>query len=395
MVHEIENNADSQDSKLIDTFKGFCMNVNNMIGSGIFSTPGLIWYLTGSGGMTLLLYVVGSLFSFAGSLIYVELGSKMPESGGEQRYLENSFPNPDKVVGYIFSFCTITGAIITDAIIASEYIIYARSNDTTTLNPEGYVASFLFWETLTLLVISIIGLTEITKNPGKLTWNALFAGTKGIDDFGNYCSSMLQVLFAYEGWNNLNYSLSEMNDVSRRLKYSNLLSVFLLHVYFALDHDEAHRGTYKEIMSATLGDVIDFRRGISALVALSSIGAASSLVWGGSRIIASAADSKFIPYFSSHLKEFQSVPRIISRRFQVVNVNHNENNDENNDDENNVDHNENNDENNHHEAPSPLRNTRNHDPIFGSHILWPQCFGFAGKSFFVVDVKYTHLHPNT
>ncbi|CAG8633263.1 15410_t:CDS:2, partial [Acaulospora morrowiae] len=97
MVHEIESNTDNQNSKLIDTFTGFCMNVNNMIGSGIFSTPGLIWYLTGSGGMTLLLYVVGSLFSFAGSLIYVELGNKIPESGGEQRYLENLFPSYDYV----------------------------------------------------------------------------------------------------------------------------------------------------------------------------------------------------------------------------------------------------------------------------------------------------------
>ncbi|CAG8633246.1 15409_t:CDS:2, partial [Acaulospora morrowiae] len=306
MIHEIENNALNQNSKLINTFRGLWMNVNNMIGSGIFSTPGLIWYLTGSGGMTLLLFVIGALFSFAGSLIYVELGSKIPESGGEQRYLEKSFPNPDKVIGYIFSFCIITfmssGAIITDAIIASEYIIYAKSNDTTTLYPEGYVASSLFWEFLTLLIISIIGLTEIAKNSEKLTWNALFSGTKGIGNF--------------------------------------------------VDHDEAHRGTYKEIMSATLGDVIDFRRGISTLVALSSIGATASIVWSGSRIIASAADSGFIPYFSSHLKEFKSVPRAILRRFQVVNVDHND--DENND-ENSVDHNENIDENdnenNHHDAP--------------------------------------------
>ncbi|CAG8586810.1 6956_t:CDS:2 [Acaulospora morrowiae] len=80
MDREIENNADDQESKLVDTFRGLWMNVNNMIGSGIFSTPGHIWYLTGSRGMTLLLYVVGALFSLVGSLIYVELGSNIPES---------------------------------------------------------------------------------------------------------------------------------------------------------------------------------------------------------------------------------------------------------------------------------------------------------------------------
>ncbi|CAG8643398.1 14389_t:CDS:2, partial [Acaulospora morrowiae] len=47
---------------------------------GIFSTPGLIWYLTGSGGMALFLCTIGFLFSLTGSFIYVELGNNIPES---------------------------------------------------------------------------------------------------------------------------------------------------------------------------------------------------------------------------------------------------------------------------------------------------------------------------
>ncbi|CAG8643385.1 14388_t:CDS:2 [Acaulospora morrowiae] len=96
-----------------------------------------------------------------------------------------------------------------------------------------------------------------------------------------------------------------------------------------MDHKEAQKGTYKEMMSATLGDAINFRRGISTLVALSSIRATASIVWSGSRIIASAANSNLIPYFSPLLRKFLNGPRIIKkilRKFRVIEVDPDENN---------------------------------------------------------------------
>ncbi|CAG8715976.1 6777_t:CDS:2, partial [Acaulospora colombiana] len=185
-----------------------------------------------------------------------------------------------------------SGAIVIDSIIASEYLIYAASNNytieyantTTTLHPKNYLKDpqfldiraiafailtivtlyhvFSSWlakwinmilaivKTITLLLISIIGLVKIKENPNRISWNILFSGTPGWNNFGNYCHAMLQVLFSYEGWNNLNS---------------------------IIDPQEGHNGVFKEVMSAKLGDAIHSGVFVSVLVAFSSIGAVGSM----------------------------------------------------------------------------------------------------------------------
>ena len=53
------------------------MVIGLMIGSGIFSTPAKILKLSGSVGMSLILWLVGGLLTLCGTLCYVELGTMM------------------------------------------------------------------------------------------------------------------------------------------------------------------------------------------------------------------------------------------------------------------------------------------------------------------------------
>jgi APA family basic amino acid/polyamine antiporter len=53
--------------------------IANMIGTGIFTTSGLIARDTGSPWILLALWVVGGLIALAGALAYAELGAAMPE----------------------------------------------------------------------------------------------------------------------------------------------------------------------------------------------------------------------------------------------------------------------------------------------------------------------------
>ncbi|CAG8656014.1 4227_t:CDS:2, partial [Acaulospora colombiana] len=224
-----------------------------------------------------------------------------------------------------------SGGIVIDSIIASEYLVYAASNNytiayantTTTLHPKNYVKDSQFWDIraiafailtivtlyhvfsswlakwinmalafvklITLLLISFIGLVKIKENPNRLSWNILFSGTPGWSNFGNYCHAMLQVLFSYAGWNNLNYSLGEMDNPSYRLKISNPFSVIIVSMLSIIDPQDGYDGVFKEVMSAKLGDAIHLGRFVSVLVAFSSIGAVGAMVWSGARVLASAA----------------------------------------------------------------------------------------------------------
>jgi amino acid transporter len=81
-------------SKILGAVYGIGMNVNNVLGTGIVTSPGIVWKTIKSPGIVLLLWLIGGIISMAGSLSYVELGVFHRISGGETKYLQTAYPNP-------------------------------------------------------------------------------------------------------------------------------------------------------------------------------------------------------------------------------------------------------------------------------------------------------------
>ncbi|CAG8517355.1 2364_t:CDS:2 [Acaulospora colombiana] len=115
-----EYDATTNREKVLGTLSGMSMNINNMIGSAIFSATGDIWFLTGSGGMTLLLYVIGFVYSLVGSFIYVELDSSIPESDtldemkDPEKRLKISNPISVLVVGVLYILAVLSIIVVVD-----------------------------------------------------------------------------------------------------------------------------------------------------------------------------------------------------------------------------------------------------------------------------------------
>src|SRR4030095_10868935 len=65
--------------------------VGTVIGSGIFLTPGAVVRSAGSGGVALIVWIVGGVLSLLGALTFAELGAVRPESGGMYTYLRDAF----------------------------------------------------------------------------------------------------------------------------------------------------------------------------------------------------------------------------------------------------------------------------------------------------------------
>jgi amino acid transporter len=90
--------------RILSTSYGIGMNVNEIIGSGIVTTPGIIWKSVKSPAVVLVLWILGGAISMSGSLSYVELGVMHQISGGETKYLQTAYPNPKFLLSYLFSF---------------------------------------------------------------------------------------------------------------------------------------------------------------------------------------------------------------------------------------------------------------------------------------------------
>ncbi len=61
--------------------------VSSMIGTGIFTTTGLMVSMGATGGDILIAWAVGGAVALCGALCYAEIGANLPASGGEYHYL--------------------------------------------------------------------------------------------------------------------------------------------------------------------------------------------------------------------------------------------------------------------------------------------------------------------
>ncbi|CAI2192823.1 16421_t:CDS:2 [Funneliformis geosporum] len=342
--------------KIINRAYGIGMNINSIIGSGIVTAPGIIWNSVKSPGIVLLLWFIGGLVSMAGSLSYVELGVKHKISGGETKYLQTAYPKPKYFISYLFSFMYIFAIRpgITSAVLqsAAQYFWYTISGHQFDIVPNrnGWHLPFSpFWAikfiaiamlflitayhminnrlanfinqslaVIKLITYSIIAIAGICRlfldwETSRVHWQKPIDGNT---DFTAYTSSILLIMFSYEGWNNLNYSLNEFKNVEKELLFSNSISVVIVTLLYLFvniafisvvpKEDILNNGKADQIIAATFfnklfgGNEIIVRI-FTFLIVLSVIGTAATNVWSGSRVIIATARSGFFLKYSRQL----------------------------------------------------------------------------------------------
>src|SRR5512141_1329639 len=72
-------------------FVAGCLVIANVIGVGIYTTPGFLARDLGSPFAIIAIWIVGAMLALAGALSYSELGAAFPEAGGEYIYLREAF----------------------------------------------------------------------------------------------------------------------------------------------------------------------------------------------------------------------------------------------------------------------------------------------------------------
>ncbi|KAF0366919.1 high-affinity methionine permease [Gigaspora margarita] len=267
--------------KILGITGGVAYNINEIIGSGIFLTPGNVWRLTQSPGITLIFWIVGGLFSFLGSSVYALLSEMLPDGAGELLYLDETFPRPKRIIAQIFSHAMILvmrpASIVADSYVTSQYILFAiRGESGDYLDPKGYFSKdFIDQRTFPVQV-------------------------------GSYGDAMLQVLFAYEGWNNVNYLTDELikpklvamsNNYSVRIAFILYVLTNIAYITVVNPEDAVVRDDPSRIIAINFGNALIGETGkrlISILIAISSCGAVAAMIYSGSRIIVYGARKELI-----------------------------------------------------------------------------------------------------
>jgi N-acetylated-alpha-linked acidic dipeptidase len=243
--------------------------VGLVLGSAVFMVtggPGGVASLLPAPGWILAAWIVGGIISFAGALVYAELGAALPHAGGQYVFLREAYGD---LIGFLYGwtlFAVIhTGTLAALAVGYAEYFGYfvpALGNGRVVASLPfpgaplpvsagqlNAVAVLVF-----LSIVNYFGIREGSLFQGIVTVVkiASFAGfivlgvligrgdlahfvplfsaaagpgaaagaAPGAVTLGGFVLAMVAMLWAYEGWNNITFTAGEIRDPHRNLPRS-------------------------------------------------------------------------------------------------------------------------------------------------------------------------------
>jgi len=224
-----EHGHSNSPRQLLSVYDGVFLMVGMVIGVGIFKAPSIVAANVASGAEFLLAWLSGGLISLAGALVYAELASRHPDTGGEYAFLTRSL---GRGAGFMFAWSRITviqtGAIAAVAFVFGDYAsqilplgahgsaIYAALSviGLTGLNLAGTLQSKNLQKVMeTLLVTGLVcvGIGGVlVDSPAR---SAAAASSIG----GSYGLAMILVLLTYGGWNEAAYLGGEVREPKKNM----------------------------------------------------------------------------------------------------------------------------------------------------------------------------------
>ena len=291
---------------LLSVSDGVVLMCGMVIGAGIFKAPSIVAGNTSSATWFLLAWVLGGAISLCGALVYAELASRYPETGGEYAFLQRGWGRGTAFV-FAWSRMTViqTGAIAAVAYVFGDYAseifnlgakssaIYAAIGIValTALNFAGTVESKTLQKIMQYLLFAgllFIGIAGLVSGGAGAKPAAAAAGGGG----ASFGLAMIFVLLTYGGWNEAAYLGGEVHDARRnmlRVLVGGIVVVTVLYLlvnlgYLAalgLDGMKASKAVAADVMRVVTGD-----RGavvLSLIVCVAALTTMNAAIFTGAR----------------------------------------------------------------------------------------------------------------
>ncbi|HEV3003791.1 MAG TPA: amino acid permease [Pirellulales bacterium] len=301
--------------------------VGIIIGSAIYKTAPVIAGYVPTPTALLGVWLAGGLFAFVGSLCYAELATTFPLEGGDYAFLTRAYGRP---LGFLFAWCELwvirPGSIGAMAFVFADYAkeIVSLGNHSRVVYAAGAVVFLSLvsilgvttgkWtqNVLTaakvtgLLIVFAVGMSHVAPAPTSghdaeavetgetVATNAAELTTiDGPHEFEpKWALAMIFILYAYGGWNDMAYVGAEVRNPERNILRALILGtavVTLIYVLLniAFLHALGIEGTrHAKVVAADVARLAWPWGGtaVSALVAISALGAMNGMIFTGGRI---------------------------------------------------------------------------------------------------------------
>lgn len=298
--------------------------ISSMIGTGIFTTTGLMVAMGAGGGDILLAWLLGGIVALCGALCYGEIGANLPRSGGEYYYLSRLLhPSLGVISGWVSLVVGFAAPIAASAMAMHLYVARivpgwpVRSMAVLTilllsilhsfdLRLGGRVQSSLIAIQVILLLAFIVGaLLRSDQSAGSFTqFKPSFWSSSA------FAVVLIFVSFAYSGWNAAAYVGGEIRTPASTLPRSLLLGTGIVAVLYVLVNVSylsavplAQLSGVKEVAHVAGQRLWGTTGGnlVSALIALTLISPVSAMIMIGPRVLEAMSSDGFMPSSFSRL----------------------------------------------------------------------------------------------
>ena len=218
--------------QLLSVPDGIFLVAGMVIGVGIFKLPGLVAGNAASAAHFFAAWIAGGLACLCGALVYAELASRHPETGGEYTFLRRGM---GEGAAFVFAWSRLTviqtGAIAAVSFVfgeyASEIVSFGKNSNAiwaaicvallTGLNLVGTVQTKglqKLMEVLLMTALLAIAVGGIVIGGGA---PAPAASTASGSGGGSFALMMIFVLYTFGGWNEGAYLSGEVRDARRNM----------------------------------------------------------------------------------------------------------------------------------------------------------------------------------
>ena len=325
--------------RTLGPFVASCLVIANVIGVGIYTTPGFLARDLGSPFAVIAIWIVGAVLALAGALSYSELGAAFPEAGGEYIYFREAF---GPLWGYLSGWTSFFAGFAAPVAAASIGFAAYLSHFAPGLSPgnilwsaklgplpihlsAGQIVALVALWALSLAHITSTkrgGQMQVVLTVGKVACIAaliVFGLWLGRGDWGNFKSgpegllpagvfhngaiSLIFVLYSYSGWNAAAYIAGEVRRPHRDIPLSLIggtavvtilyLGLNLLFLYgLGIGGMSGVLQVGEKASQALFGPMATHF--VAAMMALSILASASAMILAGPRVyFAMASDGLF------------------------------------------------------------------------------------------------------
>ncbi|KAK5983619.1 Large neutral amino acids transporter small subunit 1, partial [Trichostrongylus colubriformis] len=320
-------------AKSLTLFNGVTIIVGCIIGSGIFVSPTGVQEKAGSVGLSLIVWTASGIFTAIGAYCYAELGTLIKRSGGDYAYIMEAF---GPFLAFMRLPCTITIVALTFALyilrpfypecdppdgvpelLAVLLIVLMTAINCISVRAATFVQDF-FTIAKVLALVLIIGTGMVLLLTGKPeyreSFDNIFENTSR--DFSTVSIAFYSGLFAYSGWNFLNFIVEELQNPKRNLPLAIAISISSCTIIYVLTNVALYTAISPDEMLESPAVAVLFANKLFGplafcmplFVACSTIGSANGVIFTSSRLFYVGAREGQMPQVLTMINKHTRTP---------------------------------------------------------------------------------------